>query len=143
MKFQYRALFAALGLLLLMPSIGGLHSAYLDMKELFDTMYTVKQQGQGDAALMAGAVSHYIVGHVISLILYLPGIIVVSVVAMKYKYGAIWFSIALAVYSFVLLLNFPLASLLGIYTGFLSRRIYRQAKQPNTCHHNDNLNQQL
>jgi hypothetical protein len=106
-----------LGLLLLSPSVFDFYSFYYGLASI---MFPVFESGQGDPSAMAGGISEILVRQLISTILYIPALIIISLVIFKFRYTAAWFRVSLKIFSSFMLLTLPFLSLVSVYTFYLS-----------------------
>lgn len=78
--------------------------------------------GSADPKILAGEISAFIVQQIISIIVLLPGLILVSLASLKFKVNADWYKRILRVMAWLSTLCLPLLVFVGIYLHWLSRK---------------------
>ena len=103
--------FAILGAVLLVSLPWGVINTMYSMYLLFQE---VSISGTGDPKIMAGGISSALVSTIVGLILCVPGLLLLLVAIVFFKYRRIWVYRLTLVSSFLLIFMFPVGTILGL-----------------------------
>lgn len=112
-----------IGLIALIPIIPALLTCVSFVLAVFSTVITLSTTGgSADPKILAGEISTFLVQQIVSIIVLLPGLILVSLASLKFKVNANWYKKVLRVMAWLSTLCLPLLVFVGIYLHWINRK---------------------